>query len=87
METTAFIVVLRQDGSYYATVDLSTAIEVERDATRYEIKRGCSDILDVINQSDTAKMTAEMVIQAITPLQPETISGSIREALDERGIL
>ena len=87
METTAFIVVLRQDGSYYATVDLSTAIEVERDATRYEIKRGCSDILDVINQSDTAKMAAEMVIQAITPPQPETISGSIREALDERGIL
>lgn len=87
METTAFIVVLRPDGSYYATVDLSTAIEVEREATRYEIKRGCSDILDVINQSDTAKMAADMVIQALTPPEPETISGSIREALDERGIL
>ncbi len=84
---TAFLVVKRHDGSYFATADLDEVSELERAANRQDMKHGCRDILDIINYSDEANMTADLLLQVLAPKAEETVSGSIREALDERGIL
>lgn len=86
-DTTAFLIVKRQDGSFYATTNLSHSFKVERVANRQDLKHGCRDILDIINYSDEANVTAEAVSRLLQPKPEETVSGSIREALDERGIL
>jgi hypothetical protein len=84
---TAFLIVRRKDGSFFATPDLEEAISVDQIATRQDIKHGCRDILDIINYSDEANMTADLILQVLAPREEETVAGSIREALDERGIL
>jgi hypothetical protein len=84
---TAFLVVKRQDGSFFATANLGETINIDREATRQDMKHGCRDILDIINYSDEANMTVELLLDALAPKEAETVSGSIREALDERGIL
>lgn len=84
---TAFLVVKRQDGSFFATANLGEPINIDREATRQDMKHGCRDILDIINYSDEANMTIELLLDALAPKEAETVSGSIREALDERGIL
>ena len=86
-DATAFLIVRRQDGTFYATADLGEAITVERAATRQDMKHGCRDILDIINYADEASVTAEVILDLLKPPAEETIAGSIREALDERGIL
>lgn len=83
----AFLIVKRHDGSYFATADLGESFELDRPANRQDIKHGCRDILDIINYSDEANMTADLILQVLAPKQEETVAGSIREALDERGIL
>jgi hypothetical protein len=84
---TAFLVVRRKDGSFFATPDLSEIISIDQTASRQDIKHGCRDILDIINYSDEANMTADLILQVLAPREEETVAGSIREALDERGIL
>ena len=86
-DATAFLIIKRQDGSFYATTNLGYSLKVERAATRQDVKHGCRDILDILNYSDEANVTAEAVFKLLQPKQEETVSGSIREALDERGIL
>lgn len=83
----AFIVVRRPDGTFFATSDLTLAVEVRRTANRQDIKHGCQDIYQLIVQSDQAFITLEGIQELLTPAPQETISGSIRGALDERGIL
>jgi hypothetical protein len=87
MEDTAFLVVRRKDGTYYATPLFNEPVEVENVATRGDIKHGCQEILEVISQTDTAQLLADLIIDRLQPAPAETVSGSIREALDERGIL
>ena len=84
---TAFLIVKRQDGSFFATADLGEAIKIDRVANRQDMKHGCRDILDIINHSDEANMTASLIMQLLEPKQEETVSSSIREALEERDIL
>lgn len=87
VDETAFLIIKRHDGSFYATPDLSTSVTVGRAATRQDMKHGCRDILDVINYSDEANITANAVFELLKPKAEESVPGSIREALDERGIL
>ncbi len=86
-DATAFLIVKRQDGSYFATADLGEPIKIDRVANRQDMKHGCRDILDIISYSDEANMTAGLILEILKPKAEETVSGSIREALDERGIL
>ena len=86
-DATAFLIVRRQDGSFFATADLGEPINIDRVATRQDMKHGCRDILDIINYSDQSNMTAGLIMVILKPEEEETVSGSIREALDERGIL
>ncbi len=86
-DATAFLIVRRHDGTFYATANLAEDIKVERVANRQDMKHGCRDILDIINYSDEASVTAEVILDLLQPPAEETVAGSIREALDERGIL
>ena len=87
LDETAFIIIRREDGAFYATTDLSQVFKVKRPANRQDVKHGCQDILDVINHADVANASAELILRQLMPKPEETVSGSIREALDERGIL
>lgn len=84
---TAFLIIRRTDGGFFATADLGEPLTVDRVANRQDIKHGCRDILDIINYSDEASVTADLLLDLLKPPAEETVSGSIREALDERGIL
>ena len=86
-DATAFLIVKRQDGSFFATADLGEAIKIDRVANRQDMKHGCQDILDIISYSDQSNMTAGLIMEILKPKEEETVAGSIREALDERGIL
>jgi hypothetical protein len=86
-EETAFLIVRRQNGTFYATPNLDETITVDRVANRQDMKHGCRDILDIINYVDEAGVTAEVILDLLRPPAEETVAGSIREALDERGIL
>lgn len=86
-DATAFLIVKRQDGSFFATADLGESIKIDRVATRQDMKHGCQDILDIIVYSDQANMTASLILEVLKPKEEETVAGSIREALDDRGIL
>ena len=87
IETTAFLIIKRQDGTFYATADINEPLTIERAANRQDMKHGCRDILDIINYSDEANITADVLLDLLRPPAQETVAGSIREALDERGIL
>ena len=86
-DETAFLVVKRHDGSFFATADFGDPVHIDRVATRTDIKAGCRDILDIIQTADQANMVAGMILDILKPKEVETVAGSIREALDERGIL
>ena len=82
---TAFIVVKRPDGSYYATTDLTTEISVAREATRTEVKHGCYELLDALNVDS---ITASIINNLPKPeSESSKVSSSIRQALSEKGIL
>lgn len=87
LHETAFLIIRRQDGTFYATADLGEAITLGRVANRQDMKHGCRDILDIISYSDASNLNIEALLAVLKPEAPETIAGSIREALDERGIL
>lgn len=86
-DDTAFLIIRRHDGTFYATANLAEDIKVDRVANRQDMKHGCRDILDIINYSDEASVTAGVLLDLLQPPAEETVAGSIREALDERGIL
>ena len=87
LHETAFLIIRRQDGTFYATADLGEAITLERVANRQDMKHGCRDISDIISYSDASNLNTEALLSVLKPEAPETVAGSIREALDERGIL
>ena len=60
-EETAFIVVKRPDGSYYATTDLTATFEVNKRADTLDVKRGCQDVLDAISHIQTANVISELL--------------------------
>lgn len=80
---TAFMVIQAENGSFYAVNDITSDLEVQRKANFQDIKTGCREIGDAFLRTD--------IVNAIKPLlapkPEETVSSSIREALDERGIL
>lgn len=80
---TAFMVIQAENGVFYAVNDITSELEVQRKANLQDIKFGCREIGDAFLRTD--------IVNAIKPLlapkPEETVSSSIREALDERGIL
>lgn len=80
---TAFIVIQTESGSYYVLNKLDTPIDAQHLASLQDIKVGCQEVRDAIYRNDIVNS----VIAGLAPKPVETVSSSIREALDERGIL
>lgn len=81
----AFIVFKRADGSFFATTDISTVATVNKAATIFDVKNGCQEILDTIRTDViTAAVKAAM---APEPTQQEKVASSIRNRLQQEGIL
>lgn len=83
---TAFLIVKRPDGSFYATTSMDAPLKIGRKATNVDVKHGCQDILDVIKGSELSNMIVSEMIAAATPDEKATAS-SILQALSDRGIL
>ena len=83
---TAFVVGKRKDGSFFATVDLSNELNIERSATTHDIKYGCSDILDLLKNSEIVTMFVHRLASE-SQSESERAASSIRQALSEKGIL
>ena len=80
---TAFMVVQALNGTYYALNQLDTPVDVEHMASLQDMKVGCQEIRDAVYRTDIVNSVKAI----LTPKEPEPVSSSIREALDERGIL
>ena len=83
---TAFLIVKRPDGSFYATTSMDAPIKIGRKATNADVKHGCRDILDVLRDSELSNIIVSDMIAAATPDEKATAS-SILQALSDRGIL
>lgn len=79
---TAFIIVKELDGSFKATTDLSTAILVNREATRADIRLACKELSEVISHEDLAGLIASTLTSYPQPGQ--RTADAIRQALAER---
>jgi hypothetical protein len=71
-EAAAFIIVKKHDGSFYATVDLSTQLELDGPPTRLDIKHGCQDILDAVHREEVASSIMNLLTAISTQEAPET---------------
>jgi hypothetical protein len=79
---TAFIIVKELDGSFKATADLSTAILVNREANRADIRLACKELSEVISHEDLALAIASTL--ASYPQPSKSTAEAIRQALAER---
>lgn len=83
---TAFLIVKRPDGSFYATTSMDVPLKIGRKATNADVKHGCQDILEVVKNSELSNIIVAEMIAAATPNEKATAS-SILQALSDRGIL
>ena len=74
--TTAFLVIKRPNNAgWYATANLNVRPQIERPAEMEDIKHGCRDITDSMNNTDIAHQVLHMVkdvlvAQDTQPKQP-----------------
>ena len=80
---TAFMVIQAENGAFYAVNDLNTELDVQRKATLLDMKTGCREIGDAFIRTDIVNSVKAL----FAPKPEEPVASSIREALDERGIL
>jgi hypothetical protein len=60
--TTAFLVIKRPNNAgWYATANLNVRPQIERPAEMEDIKHGCRDITDSMNNTDIAHQVLHMV--------------------------
>lgn len=83
---TAFIVGMRADGSFFATTNLTTELEIGRQAENSDIKHGCNDILTLLENNDLANLILTK-LAATAQSESERTASSMRQVLSEKGIL
>lgn len=80
---TAFLMIKDWDGVWKATTDLSTALIIDRRATRNDVKTGCRDIHEFLNNVDIATVVASK-ISAQNLTDTERAAQAVRQALSDR---
>jgi hypothetical protein len=83
---TAFIIAKRADGSFFATTNLTTELEITREANTLDIKYGCNDILTLLNHHDLANLIVTK-LASNSQSESEKAASSIRQVLEDKGIL
>lgn len=80
---TAYLVLVHKDGNVSATADLSIEVAMETEATVEDIKSSIVSLARVIDRNDIV----DALLEALKGPEKEDVSGSIRKALNERGIM
>jgi hypothetical protein len=80
---TAFLMIKDWDGIWKATTDLSMALIIDRRASRNDVKTGCRDIYEFLNNSDLATAVVSK-ISAQNLSDTERAAQSVRQALSDR---
>lgn len=80
---TAYLVVIDKNGDSTATSDLSIELNMESEATLSDIKSSVTALAKIIDKNDLV----EAILDGLRGPAKEDVSGSIRKALEERGIL
>ena len=80
---TAYLVLVHKDGNVSATADLSVELALEAEATIEDIKASTVSLSRAIDRNDIV----EALLHALKGPGQEEVSGSIRKALEERGIM
>ena len=83
---TAFIVIKNQDGTWKATVDVSSVFTIERPASRSDVKSGTREIYEFLSEDDIARYTAAR-ISAENQTDTQRATAGVRQALSNRDIL
>jgi hypothetical protein len=83
---TAFIIAKREDGSFFATTNLSTELNIKREAETLDIKYGCNDILTLLENHDLANLIVTK-LASNSQSESERTASSIRQVLEDKGIL
>jgi phosphoribosylaminoimidazole carboxylase (NCAIR synthetase) len=82
----AILIVLKSDGTYSALNSIPVDLEINRQATRQEIKTGCFEIVEAI-QRDAIAEAVTAKLSKLAQSDSEKASSSIRQALESKGIL
>lgn len=69
---TAFLMVQEADGAWRVTTDLTTQFQVAKIATRLDIRLGCQEITNIINQQDIAANVVTLLAQNFSANAPQT---------------
>lgn len=60
---TAFLMLQENDGTWRVTTDLNTKFNAVSQATRLDIRLGCQEIANIINQQDIAANVVTLLVQ------------------------
>jgi hypothetical protein len=82
----AILIVLKADGTYSALNSIPEDLEINRQATRQEVKTGCSEIVEAI-QRDAIAEAVTAKLSKLAQSDSEKATSSIRQALESKGIL
>lgn len=77
---TAFFVVVDTDGVISVHTDKIPAVTMAREATLYDIETYASQLVRNVSRL----ITAQMVVQAVTPAPEPTVASRVAEALKNR---
>lgn len=80
---TAYLVVIDKNGDATATSDLSIELNIESEATMADIKSSITALAKIIDKNDLV----EAILDGLRGSAQQDVSGSIRKALEERGIM
>jgi hypothetical protein len=83
---TAFIIARRDNGSFFASTNLNLDFKVEHEATSFDVKQGCAEILNVLTNDELANIIVTKFAQS-SQTEGEKAASSIRQALSDKGIL
>jgi len=83
---TAFVIARRENGTFFASTNLNIDFKVEHEATSFDVKLGCSEILNVLTNDDLATLIVAKLAQS-SQTDTEKATSSIRQALSDKGIL
>lgn len=85
---TAFLVVVKGDGSAFATADITKIGEIlpAREATIVDMRRACQEVVHDVNAMQVSQQTVALMQQSAQEMAEQARSEAIARKLREKGI-
>lgn len=80
---TAFLVIKDADGSWLVTTDLTKEFAIDVLATRQDIRIGCQEIANVVQQQDLALTVISLLNENSQP-DSQQVAAKMRDAISRR---